>query len=63
MQVSRHYETPAPVPGAYGQPPWQLAGDIRFRLAKNIGIDLTRAYYFNFANLRWTPQFGIQVTP
>ena len=61
--LSRFYDTPAPVPGAYGQPPVQITGDIRMRLSKQVLLDLTRSYYFNFADQRWTPQFGIQFSP
>ena len=61
--VTRFYDTPAPVPGAYGQPPVQFLGDIRVRLSKQVLLDLTRSYYFNFADNRWTPQFGIQFSP
>ncbi|MBV9407882.1 MAG: hypothetical protein JO164_03610 [Candidatus Eremiobacteraeota bacterium] len=60
---SRFYDTPAPVPGLYGQPPWQVTGDLRVRLSRQVLLDLTRQYYFNFANERWTPQFGIQFSP
>ena len=63
LHLSRIYDTPAPVPGAYGQPPIQLSGDLRLRLSRQVSIDLTRSYYFNFANERWTPQFGIQFLP
>ena len=63
LLLSRFYDTPAPVPGAYGQPPVQLVGDLRVRLSKQVLVDLTRSYYFNFANERWTPQFGIQFSP
>jgi hypothetical protein len=63
LLLSRYYDTPAPVPGAYGQPPVQLVGDLRLRLSKQVLIDLNRSYYFNFANERWTPQFGIQFSP
>ena len=61
--LSRYYDTPAPVPGAYGQPPWQLALDLRVRISRQVLLDLTRQYYFNFSNQRWTPQFGIQFSP
>ncbi len=54
---------PAPVPGSYGQPPLQFTGDVRVRIAKQILLDVSRAYYFNFADQRWTPQFGIQFSP
>jgi hypothetical protein len=65
MQVglSRFYDTPAPVPGFYGQPPWQLTADVRMRLSRQLLLDLSRYYYFNFANERWQPQFGIQFSP
>ncbi|HYW52462.1 MAG TPA: hypothetical protein VE826_00760 [Dongiaceae bacterium] len=63
LLLSRFYDTPAPVPGRYGQPPWQLTGDVRVRLSRQILLDLSRSYYFNFANERWTPQFGIQFSP
>ncbi len=49
--------------GLYGQPPWQLIGDVRVRVAKQILLDLSRQYFFNFANERWMPQFGFQVSP
>lgn len=61
--VSRFYDTPAPVPGVYGQPPWQLTADVRMRLSRQVLLDLSRYYYFNFANERWQPQFGIQFSP
>jgi len=63
LMLSRFYDTPAPVPGLYGQPPWQFAADLRVRLSRQILLDLGRSYYFNFANERWTPQFVIQFTP
>jgi hypothetical protein len=63
VRLARFYDTPAPVPGLYGQPPWQLVGDLRVRVSRQILLNLSRAYYFNFANERWTPQFGIQFSP
>ncbi len=63
LGLARFYDTPAPVPGAYGQPPVQLTADLRVRLARQVQLDLTRSYYFNFADERWTPQFGIQFSP
>lgn len=63
LTAKRFYDNPAPVPGLYGQPPWQLTADVRFRLARQVQVDLNRSYYFNFANLRWQPQFGIQFSP
>lgn len=61
--LSRFYDTPAPVPGLYGQPPWQLTTDVRFRVSRQILVDVTRAYYFNFADERWTPVLGVQISP
>jgi hypothetical protein len=63
VTLSRFYDTPAPVPGLYGQPPWQLTADVRIRISRQILLDLDRSYYFNFANERWTPQFGFQISP
>jgi len=63
LLLSRFYDTPAPVPGAYGQPPLQLTADVRMRLSRQVLMDLTRSYYFNFADNRWTPQFGVQFSP
>jgi hypothetical protein len=63
LTLARFYDTPAPVPGLYGQPPWQLAADVRVRISRQILLDLTRDYFFNFADERWTPQFGIQFSP
>ncbi len=63
LSLQRFYDWPPPVPGAYGQPPVQFTGDIRFRLARQVQVDLTRHLYFNFANERWTPQFDIQFSP
>jgi len=59
----RYYDTPAPVPGYFGQPPYQLLFDAHFRVARQVGLDIQQAYYFNFANLRWAPQTYFQFTP
>ncbi len=63
LTLARFSDFPAPVPGYFGQPPLQFTGDLRLRVSKQILLDLTRRYYFNFANERWTPQFGIQFSP
>ncbi|HEV2740951.1 MAG TPA: hypothetical protein VGU66_20505 [Candidatus Elarobacter sp.] len=63
LLASHNVDYPAPVPGVFGQPPLQLSGDLRVRISKQILVDLSRSYYFNFANERYTPQFGIQVSP
>jgi hypothetical protein len=36
---------------------------VRFRLSRQILVDVTRAYYFNFANERWAPVLGVTVSP
>jgi hypothetical protein len=63
LQLARFYDFPVPVPGYFGQEPWQFTGDVRFRISRQVQVDLTRMYYFNFANQRWSPQFGIQFSP
>ena len=55
--------TPRPVPGLGGAAPWQFTADVRLRISQHILVDLTRSYYFNFANNAWSPQFGIQFSP
>ena len=54
---------PKPVPGFGGQPPYQFTADVRIRLSKQILVDVSRAYYFNFGGQLWSPQFGIQFSP
>jgi hypothetical protein len=62
-QIAKNRDFPAPVPGIYGQPPYQLVLDLRARVSRQILVDFTRSYYFNFANERWTPELGIQFSP
>ena len=63
LTLQRSYVNPAPIPGLGGAPPWAFTGDVRIRLARTVLVDLSRSYYFNFGNQRWTPQFGIQFSP
>ena len=63
VQMSHYRDFPEPVPGIYGQPPYQLTLDLRVRLSRQVQLDLTRMDYFNFANERWSPGFGIQFSP
>lgn len=44
-----------------GEPPYDLTGEIRARINPHMSIDLSRTYFFNFGNQRWSPQFVIQV--
>lgn len=61
--LTHNVDSPAPVPGYFGQPPWQVAFDLRTRISRFVQVDLTRSYYFNFADQRWSPQLGIQFSP
>jgi hypothetical protein len=55
--------TPRAVPGLGGAPPLQFSADVRVRLSKNILVDVSRQYFFNFANNKWSPQYGVQFSP
>ena len=46
-----------------GEPPYDITADVRARISPHMLIDISRSYYFNFGNLRWSPQFTVQVTP
>ncbi len=63
VSAGRFYDYPAPIAGIYGQPPVQLGLDLRVRISRQVLLDVTRGYYFNFANERWTPTYGIQFLP
>jgi hypothetical protein len=54
---------PGNIPGVIGGPPVQLLGNVRVRLAKHIGMQLSRTYLFNYFMNTWSPGFGIQFTP
>ncbi len=45
-----------------GMPPYNITGEVRARVAPHVVVDLQRTYYFNFGNLRWSPNFILQVT-
>ncbi|HTV75221.1 MAG TPA: hypothetical protein VME66_16125 [Candidatus Acidoferrales bacterium] len=49
-------------PSDVGIAPAQLSFDMHIRISSNLLIDLTRSYYFNYGNRRWSPQFGVLVT-
>jgi hypothetical protein len=73
-----NHDFPEPIPyltalPAYGPPsasagtdigvaPEQLSFDMHVRVNSNLLIDLTRSYYFNYGNRRWSPQFGVLIT-
>ncbi len=46
-----------------GQPPYDITGEVRARIAPRLSVDIQRTYFFNFGTLRWSPQFVIQVIP
>jgi hypothetical protein len=46
-----------------GQPPYDLTGDVRFKILPHMILDVQRTYYFNFGNIRWSPYFIVQVLP
>ena len=58
LRLSSLRSYPEGVPG-YAAPPLQLSADLRVRLAKQIQMDITRAYYFNYFTQTWSPQFGL----
>jgi hypothetical protein len=43
-----------------GEPPYDITADMRVRINSHTTIDLSRSYYFNFGNRRWSPVFVIQ---
>ena len=46
-----------------GQPPNDLTADVRFKILPHMILDVQRTYYFNFGNVRWSPNFIVQVLP
>lgn len=54
---------PAPIPDTAGGPPFSISGSLHVRVTKGLNLDLTRSYFFNFGEQRWTPQFGIRFGP
>jgi hypothetical protein len=59
--VRRDYDFPAPIPAVFGTPPWAITNEIRFRVAKNLLIDMTRIDYFNWSG--YHPSFNLQFGP
>jgi hypothetical protein len=51
-----------PVQNYIGQPPFDATADVRFRINPHMSLDIQRSYYFNYSNLRWSPNFVFQVT-
>ena len=46
-----------------GQPPYDITPDVRFKVLPHMLLDISRTYYFNFANERWSHNFIVQVLP
>jgi hypothetical protein len=59
LRLSSTQQFPENVPGVYGAPPIQLSADLRVRLARQIQVDISRAYYFNYYTQTYSPAFGI----
>ncbi len=49
-------------PNFLGQPPYDITGDLRVKVLHHYYLDISRTYYFNFGDLKWSPSFVIQVT-
>jgi hypothetical protein len=54
---------PAPLYPLAGRAPLELDGDLRFRINRTTSVDIGRTYYFDFGELRWSPQFTVRVGP
>ncbi len=63
LQMQKYTNFPAGIPGFGGQPPYVFSADLRVRLTRQILVDVSRQYYFNFGGEKWSPQFGIQFSP
>jgi hypothetical protein len=61
LTVRRGYDFPAPIPGLFGTPPWEVTNEFRLRVAKRILLDVTRTDYFNFGG--YGPSFNVQFGP
>jgi hypothetical protein len=59
--VRRGYDFPAPIPGLFGIPPWEITNEFRIRIAKQILVDVTRTDYLNFGG--YAPSFNVQFGP
>lgn len=44
-----------------GTPPYDITGNVFFRISKHFSLDIERTYYFNFGTQKWSPSFLIQV--
>lgn len=44
-----------------GAPPYDITGNVYFRISRNFTLDIARTYFFNFGTQKWSPSFLIQV--
>ena len=56
-------QDPRAVPGLGGASPYQFNIDARARLSRNVQVDVSRQYFFNWANETWAPQYTVQFSP
>ena len=49
--------------GGFGRPQWEARADVKFRPFPNIGIDVGRAYDFDWGGMRWQPRWSFAITP
>ena len=63
LQARRAWDTPQPVPFVIGAPPYTLSADVGVRLSPHVFMDVSRSYFFNFANQRLSPQTTVQFAP
>jgi len=63
LTLQKHNDFPAPIPFYYDAPPYNATADVRFRISPHMMVDLSRSYYFSFANQTWNPQFTVQFLP
>jgi hypothetical protein len=59
--LRRGFDFPSPIPGVFGIPPWEMTNEIRFRIAKQILMDVSRVDYFHFAG--YQPSFNVLFGP
>ena len=66
LAMRENHDWPGPIPPSplynlAGRAPLELDGDVRFRINRTTSIDIGRSYYFDFGQLRWSPQFTVRV--
>jgi hypothetical protein len=59
--VRHNDDFPVPIPGLFGNAPYSMTNEFRFRLTRQILVDISRTDYFNYGG--YTPQFNVQFGP